>query len=552
MTIPFDRRHFLAASVGAIAAAALPARARAAAGSGAVVPPAPVARVEPARDIYFGETLSDPYRWMENDKDRDWLPFLQGQNLHARAVLDALPARAALLARIRQLSGDTVLTSRVQRAGGLTFIQQRPLGADNYKLIVRDNHRDRILIDPTTLGGGQGHVSVDWWRASPDGRHVVYGLSRNGSEDSVLQIITVADGRVLPERIENTQAANPSWLDDGTGFFYNQLTGAVDTPERFLDSQARFHRLRSDPAADPLLMKRGLVAGIDYERIQAPYIVAYAGARHVLLALADVRREFCLFSAPLADVLVNRARWTRIAGFEDEVTAAEIDGEDLYIVANRSTPRGRLVKTPIAAPNLATAAQVVPQGPAVIEDIARARDGLYLKIMDGGISRLSRLDRGGRVAEIVLPFEGTVGSVFASHEEDGVLISLAGWLAATGIWSVESAGGVRDTGITPKPDIDVSAYETKRSFATARDGTKIPYTLIYRRGRKLDGSAPAFISAYGSYGSTPTRRTSIRALWRSSMPARSWDMPTCAEAASTAANGIKRDSSPTSRTPGAI
>ncbi len=462
-----------------------------------------MARVEIVRDTYFGETLTDPYRWMENDKDRDWLPFLKGQDLHARAVLDALPGRKALLARIQELSGDTVLTNRLQRAGGLTFIQRRPLATDNYKLFVRENGRERILVDPTALSGATGHVSLDWWRASPDGRYVIYGLSKDGSEDSVLHVLTVADGRDLPERIPNTQAAHPHWLDDSTGFFYNQLTGAVDTPERFLDSQARLHRLGQDPAVDPILMKRGLVRGIDYERIQAPYIFTYPGARHVLLALADVRPEFRLFCAPLADALAHRARWIPIAGFEDEVTGAELDGEDLYLIGNKGTPRGRLLKTPIRAPNLATARVVVQQGATVIEDIARARDGLYLKLMDGGINRLRRCDRGGKVTEIALPFDGTIGAVFTAHDEEGALISLTGWLAPSSIWSVDAAGRVADTGITPKPDVDVRAYESRRLLATARDRTKIPYSLIYRRGLKLDGRAPAWISAYGSYGFTP-------------------------------------------------
>src|SRR5271163_1787242 len=113
MNIPFDRRHFLVGGAGAFAAAIFRAAAASPAGGSvpgeAAVPPAPVARVETARDSYFGETLIDPYRWMENEKDRDWLSFLKGQNLHARAVLDALPARAQLLNRIQQLSADTAL-----------------------------------------------------------------------------------------------------------------------------------------------------------------------------------------------------------------------------------------------------------------------------------------------------------------------------------------------------------------------------------------------------------------------------------------------------------
>ena len=493
-----NRRDFLARAA-ALTASGLSPRTGAAINK-PLVPPAPAARAEAVQDSYFGETLEDPYRWMENDKDPDWIAFLKSQNQRTRAVLDALPQRKSLLKRIRELSRDTVLTYRVQQVGGLLFFEQRPLGADNYKLYVRRDGHVRLLVDPTTLHGGAGHVSLDWWSASPDGRHVVYGLSNDGSEDSTLHVLAVADGRDLAERIPDTQAAFPQWLDDGSGFFYNQLTGKVDTPERFLDSQARFHRLGTDPALDPVLMKRGLVAGIDYDRIQSPTIFTFLGARHAVLALSDVRPESRLFIAPLAAATEGPVQWTPIAGFDDEITDVQLIGDRLYLLANKGSPRGRIVRTSASAPDLATATEVVPQGPLVIQAMSGARDGLYLKIMDGGISRLRRLAPDGTLRDIGLPFDGTISGVFAEADKDGVLLALTGWLTPGAIWSVDAAGRVSDTGITPRPEIDVSAYETKRLFATATDGTRIPYSVIHRKGLKLDGRTPAWISAYGSYG----------------------------------------------------
>jgi prolyl oligopeptidase len=497
----FDRRSFLAGGAGAFSLSLLPKNLLAAATS--TLPAAPVARIDVVKDTYFGETLSDPYRWMENSKDPEWLPYLKGQNAHTRAVLDALPQRAALLKRIQNLSGEFAATSRVQRAGGLIFFTQRPVGADNFKLFVRDGltGQNRVLIDPVIVSGATSHVSLDWWRASPDGRYVVYGLSKDGSEDSLLHILKVADGKDLPERIADTEDANPSWLDDGSGFFYNQLTGAVATPERYLDSQARFHHLGTDPKSDPILMKRGLVAGVDYEKIQVPVILTSLGSRYAILQLSDVRPEARVFIAPLAAAVAGKATWVAVASFEDEVTDLSLDGEDLYLLVNRGTPRGRIVKIAAAAPQLATAATVVPQSALVIESLAHARDGMYLKIMDGGISRLQRLDlKNALLTDIALPFDGTIGALYAVPSEDGMLMSLQGWLNPSSIWSVTAAGRLTDTGITPRSAIDVSAYEAKRFFATAKDGVKIPYTLIYRKGIKLDGRNPTWISAYGSYG----------------------------------------------------
>jgi prolyl oligopeptidase len=463
----------------------------------------PVARVEPVTDTYFGEAVVDRYRWMENEKDPDWLPFLKAQSQYARAQLDALPKRAELLARIQQLSGDTTSPSRLQRAGNRLFYQQRPSGANNFKLYVREGGKDRLLVDPTKLDTQTSHISLDWWRASPDGSKLAYGLSKDGSEDSTLQVMDVRSGAILAERIPNTQAAEPMWLADGSGFFYNQLTGKVDTPERFLDSQARFHKLGQDPARDPVLMARGRDPAVQFEKIQAPYLITLPHSSYAVLMLSDVRNEKRLLVAPLKDVLNGKAKWQPVAEFADEVTDFDLHGDELYLLANRGHPRGHLLKTSAKAPSLKDAQEVLAESPLVLKEVARASDGLYIKAMDGGVGKLLRLAGGkapAKAEEIALPFDGTLGGLSTDIDKPGATMVLSGWLQPTGIWSVDAQGKVADTGITPKPAIDTSAYTTERRYASAKDGTRIPYTLIYKKGLKMDGSAPAFISAYGSYG----------------------------------------------------
>jgi prolyl oligopeptidase len=499
-TTVLARRDFISMSCAALVTVQLPDPAlEAALGKGASAGP-PAARVRVVHDIYFGETLADPYRWMENNKDPDWLPYLKAENDYTRSVLDRLPRRSELLARIQQLSGDLAVTRAVQRVAARIFFQQRPAGADNYKLFVREGGRDRVLVDPTAMSAaGIGHFSLDWWRASPDGTKLVYGISKDGSEDSVAHIVDIANGD-LSETIPNTEGADPQWLDDGSGFFYTQLTGRVGTPERYLDAQARFHRLHTDPARDPILMKRGLNAAVAYEKIQVPSIVSFRGSRHAVLRLADVRPEQCLYVAPLADVLAGHAHWQLIGDFADEITDLELIGDTLILLANKNHQRGRLLQTSASAPSLVTAREVVPEGPQVIESIHKANDALYLKIMDGGINRLRKLGDDGQVYEVALPFDGTIGGIFADAREPGIVMALSGWLTPTAIWSVAPGGGVADTGINPVPKMDMSAYATTRGFATARDNTKIPYYIIYRKGLRQDGAAPAFIQAYGSYG----------------------------------------------------
>ena len=464
------------------------------------VPPAPTARVEPVTDTYFGEALTDRYRWMENDKDPEWLPYLKAQNDHTRAVLAALPRRDALLTRIQQLSGDIAAPAAVRRAGGRIFFQQRPAGANNYKLFVVEGGKTRVLVDPTTLDTAGSHVSLDWWEPSHDGAKLAYGLSKDGSEDSTLQVMDVASGTILPERILNTEFATPQWLADNSGFFYNQLTGKVDTPERYLDSRARFHRLGTDPATDPIIMARNLDPAVVFQNIQVPTVHTSAGSDRAVLELGDVRRESRLLIAPLSDVLAGKAHWQSVADFPDEVTDWELDGTNLYLLANHGHPRGRIVKTTVAHPDLSTAVEVVAESKLVLQGLARASDGIYIRAMDGGIGRLQRLGADGKLTAIPLPFDGTVSGLTAEAGTPGTMMLLTGWFNPLGIWSVDAAQRVTDTGLTPKPAIDTSAYTSERRYAKAKDGTLIPYDLIYKKGLSHNGDNPAFISAYGSYG----------------------------------------------------
>ena len=473
----------------------------------ATVPPAPVARVEPVSDTYFGETLVDRYRWMENAKDPDWLPYMTGQGVHARAVLEALPGRAALLARIQKLSGDSTATSEFRRVGHRLFYEQRPVGANNFKLFVREGDpsrgHDRLLVDPTTLDTPGHHVSLDWWAASPDGRMLVFGLSSDGSEDSTLHVLDVDTGVQLPEHIANTEDASPSWLPDASGFFYNQLTGAVGTPDRYLDSKLRFHRLGTDPAADPVLMARGLDPAVAYDRIQMPSIVVPRGSDRAVLVLSDVRTERRLFVAPLADAVAAKAHWQPVADFSDEVTDFVVAGDAFYLLSARGHPRGRVLLTSASKPDIATARELVAESNIVLEEMIQAKDGLYLRGMDGGLGRLQRVDARAspaRVHTVPLPYDGTLRQVEGDPGQPGVLVQMTGWLKPPTVLAFDAQGRAHDTGLTPKPAIDTRPYTSERRFATARDGTRIPYDLIYRKGLKRDGRAPAFISAYGSYG----------------------------------------------------
>lgn len=466
----------------------------------------PVARVEPVSETFFGQTVVDPYRWMENPKDTEWEPFMRGQDTHARSVLGGIPGRDALKRRVAELSGGTAVAYGVQSAGGNLFYQVRPAGADNFKLAVRQGAAgaERILIDPTAMKSDDGkHVSLDWWRASPDGKRVVYGLSPAGSENSVLHVMEVASMRVLPERIAGTQYAQPSWLPDSSGFFYMRVAdpAKIGKVDYYLNGPSLLHRLGTDPKDDPVVMVSGKDPAVPVADNEFPnVIVSRSGEYAVLGTFGGVRRQNPLYVAKLADVAAGRAAWKQVCTIDDEVVDFAFDANDLYLLSTRSAPNGKVLRTPLAQAAYKDAVVAVPEGARVIEAVALARDGLYLQDLDGGYHSVRKLRRDGQLAAVPLPWEGAISGMSANTGEDGLWLDGTGWLLPFTTFRHDPATGKTErAGLAPPSTLDLAAYEAVRTFATARDGTKVPLSIVAKKGLPRNGRNPALVGAYGAY-----------------------------------------------------
>lgn len=507
MVEEFDRRRFMigtSALMAAAAAAGLAEARQAAAAARAATPPGPSARVAPVSETFFGETVTDPYRWMETPTDPDWEPFMRGSADHARALLDAIPGRDGLERRIGELTGGFDIVTGVQRSGSRLFFTRRKAGRQTPALVVRDGTAERILVDPESMQQDGAHVSLDWWRASPDGAHVVYGLSAAGSENSTAHIMHVATGEILPERIDRAQYASPSWLPDGSGFFFNRLQGApLGSIDYYADSVCWLHRLRTDPAQDLKVLARGHHPAVPVAPEEFPIVFAAPGSAHaVAVVIGGVRRENPLWTAPLAAVLAGNPDWQPVCTVADQVTGSDLVGDDLYLLTTKNAENGRVLRTNAARPSLATAVEVVPEAPVGIEQIAGARDALYVFDMDGGYTRLRRRAHGADapVETVALPSDGSSGPMFASADQDGLLLDFTSWLQPMRIYALEGASGrMTDTGLMPAPPIDLSPFEAIRTEATARDGTRVPLSIIRRKDAPKDGSSPTLVQAYGAY-----------------------------------------------------
>jgi prolyl oligopeptidase len=489
-----DRRQLLL-GLGALAGLA-PLRSRAQEPRAAL----PLAKRVIASDDYYGTTVVDPYRWMENANDPDLLPWLKAQNSHTRAILDGIPGRAALGARVSELSGELSITKKVRATEGRLFFEQQPAGAQNYKLFVRDDGRpDRVLIDPTKLAIDGKHVSLDWWEADLSGRHVVYGLSPAGSEASTAHVMEVESGKILETRIPNTDFGITGWLSDGSGFLYIHFIGERGTPTFYWDSVVKLHLLGSDPKGDPIVLRRGLYAQIPMKAIQIGVVRPVAGTSQAIVEVRDTRPERAVWTVQLPDLLAGKPRFRAVATADDLVVDVAATGDDLFLISNRDRPRGRVLVTSIENPSLSTATEVLPQSALVADDVYPIRGGALVRMMDGGVQRLMRVSRREAASSVPLPFEGSIRGVFSSALRSDAYLALTGWLEPPAVWHWMPGQPVRNNGLDGRPPFDFAPYVAERRFAAARDGTQVPYTIIAKRGWKSDARNPLLATAYGAY-----------------------------------------------------
>lgn len=483
----------------------------------------PAAKRVDAVDTRLGYTLRDPYRWMEDPKDPDWASWMRAQGAYARRALDALPGHDALLRRIGELTGELPIASRIQRAGTATFVEFRPSGASVPKLYVvdRTGAEKRLLVDPEATAGADGaHMSLDWWRASDDGGLVAYGLSPAGSEESVARVMRVADGTHFPETMDRARFASPQWLPDGSGFFYTRgREGAVrGAPDYLLNTVSWLHRLGTDPRQDVRIASGGdTLDGYKLLPIDFPFVVTTPGSDiALLLPYGGVRRENALLAAPLAEAVTGRARWRAIARLEDQVTGFTLRGRDVYLVSEKGAPLGRILRTSATAPDLSRAEIVVAEAKTPIETadagLVATRDGVYFARQNGGPMTLHRLAPEGGVTDIKTPFDAGIYALFGSTDQDGVDVRMAGWVEPFAIYRWQPGGSLVDTGLSPRPSFSTAPYESTRLIATARDGTKVPVSIIAKRGLKRDGSAPALGQCYSSYGISASPLFSPRSI----------------------------------------
>ena len=472
----------------------------------------PIAPVEPVSDHYFGTEVVDPYRYMEQSENPRVQEWMKSQADYTRGILDHVPGRAALLTRLREL--DSVDTDRhgFERRGERYFYLLDEPGASLSKLVYREGLKgaEHVLVDPAQLGVGKTtHYALDFFEPSWDGKYVAYGVSAGGSEQSVLHVLAVDSGQVLTDEIDRTGDSVVAWRPDNQSFFY--LRYAKPTPqtplaERMYNARTYLHVIGQSPGgeSDPVVFGRGVAPKLQVPEGQVTYIVTAPDSPYAIAVANhnDDQNPSTVYVAPLTKVTDHDTPWRKIADVEDGISEVQPHGNTLYVLSLKNAPNFQILALDLERPDLRSAHVVVPQGHGVVTGFGVAKEGLYVRVLEGAGSTIQHVGFDGRnIKPVPLPLAGRSGEPITDPRADGALFRMQGWVQSPiELYFDPATGGTRDTGLVPPSKIDASQIEAKEVFATGLDGTRIPLSLVYRKGLQLDGTHPTILVGYGAYG----------------------------------------------------
>jgi len=491
--------------------------------NGAPLPPTPAPPAAgTVSDTYFGTTVPDPYRQFEDPKNPALLNYFKAQNAYTRSILDALPGRTALGARIAQLDGGSESLSDVTVTPGLRFYLKRPVGANTTSLYVRPaaGGAERLVLNPDRFTTGKNqHETIDFYSVSPDNRYVAAGVSEGGSEVEVTRVIEVASGRVLPDTIDRTPFIPPAWRSDSRSFFYfrtPKLPPNAPQSARDTNGVSRLHVLGRNPDRDPAVFGYQFDKHIPFAPEDAAQIVLTPGSRWAVCVIQHgVQNEFAAYAAPLSALTgTQHVAWRKIVSYGDDVTGLAVDGDFAYALTHRGASRYRIDVFSLQSSTAAHASVAVPQSANVIEAISLSRDALYTRELDRGVSRVRRFARSTAISDrlpsthsgygagtmIALPYDGSVGELDTDPRVAGALLVEQGWTHSPLWYAADACGVLRDTGLRRASTVDYSDIMSTEVSAPSTDGTLVPLSIVTRKGTKHDGKHPTLLDGYGAYG----------------------------------------------------
>ncbi|HVR62686.1 MAG TPA: prolyl oligopeptidase family serine peptidase [Polyangia bacterium] len=465
-------------------------------------PPVPTQQ-HPLVERIHGVDVADPYRWLEDADAPEVRAWTERQNALTRATLDAVPARPAIERRLWSLFEIGSLGAPVVRrrtGGARRYFYARRDGKQNQPVLyARDgvSGTDHVVVDVNQLAS-DGTRSLDWWFPSEDGALVAYGVSENGSEESILRVRDVAGASDRPDEIPRTRACSLAWLPDGAGFYYTRYPapGSVPAGDERYHRSVFFHHLGDDPARDRPIFGQGR------DLKDWPGVDLSPDGRWLVIT---VEQGWSRSEIHLIDRHAQNAQPVPVAvGVEARFSVVQALSDRIYLQSDLDAPRGRIFRVDPRQPARARWTVAIPETKDNLQGATYLRGHLAAHYLVDASSRLRLFTEEGRPdRELALPALGQVTALTADRDGDELFYSFTSFLAPTTVFR-HSSRGATGAGVDPvwraiAAPVDAGRYAVEQVWFTSPDGTRCPMFLVQAKNGAPDQSRPTVLYGYGGF-----------------------------------------------------
>jgi oligopeptidase B len=449
----------------------------------------PRAERRPRQMVLHGDTIVDDYFWLREKSDPAVRAYLEAENKYAAEMLaPTKPLQEQLynemLSRIKQ----TDLS--VPYRDGAFYYYTRTEEGKQYPIFARKqgslDAAEEVLLDVNELAKGQTFMGIGSFTVSDDGNLLAYSYDSTGFRQYVLRVKDLRTGELLPDKVEKTVSV--TWAADNRTLFY--------TVEDHAKRPYRLYRHTLGAASDSLL----------YEETDERFSVFTRRTRSDAYLLLNIS------SLTTSEYRVLRAdqpngSWTlvapRVAGQEYYV---DHRGDRFYIRVNDTGRNFRLVTAPVATPGREHWQEVLPhRADVMLEGFDLFADYWVAYERRNGLDEIHVTDfRTGRKKSVSFPEPVYTALPSTNREWNTRLLrySYQSLVTPSSVLDYDMQSG--KSTLLKRTEVlggyDPSRYTSERLYAQARDGTRIPLSLVYRKDVKKDGSAPLLLGGYGSYG----------------------------------------------------
>ena len=449
-------------------------------------------------DVYFGEKVADPYRWLEDDMSAQTAEWVDAENAVTRKYLDNIPMRKNILKRLKETANYEKIGIPFKRQG--KWYVYRNNGLQNQSVLYQmdsptaDASKQRVWLDPNALST-DGTVALKGIYFSHNGRYMAYVISRSGSDWEEIYVKDCQTGHDIDDHIVWAKFTGATWLGDG--FYYS----AYDAPEKGRETSAKnsvqkiyYHKIGTPQSEDQLFFMNPTQPlrfyNVDIDHDEKVMTLNEGGMDNGNnLYVRDLTKPNSQFIQMCSD---TRFRYSTV----------ETVGKKMYILTNAGAPKYRLMVADVDRPGYNDWKEVVPEGESVLTDVTFADDRMILQYSKDNCNQMYTYTTDGkRIGEIKLP---TFGSTSASgmRGQKEVFYSFTSYTMPNTVYSYDLNTDKSTVWAAPKINFRSDDYKTEMVFYTSKDGTRAPLFITYKKGMKLNGRNPLLLYGYGGFNIT--------------------------------------------------